>query len=387
MVGRPFEGGDEGHPGLVLALPPLRSCFTVRPIDNEHFIFDRIHDLKAAREEWSVLALSSRNVFASWEWVSTWWDQYGDGRSLLATICRRFDGTPVAILPLYEAAAAPLRLLRFLGHGPGDQLGPIHAPGATPIAARALRELLGSGALAWDALLAERLPGGSDWSGLLGGTVLWRGAVPLLDPEGNSWDELLAARSSNFREQARRRERKLAREHELSFRLTDDPSRLDDDLSTLFSLHSARWAGAGSGALEGERERFHRQFAALALERGWLRLWTMDIDGQPAAAWYGLRFGGIEHYYQAGRDPAWDRYSAGFVLLVHTIREALDSGVSHYSFGLGDEPYKDRFANADPGLETVWVSRNLRGRVGLVTARVALSLPTDVRKRVARLAG
>jgi hypothetical protein len=28
----------------------------------------------------------------------------------------------------------------------------------------------------------------------------------------------------------------------------------------------------------------------------------LEADGQPVAAWYGLRFAGVESYYQAGRD-------------------------------------------------------------------------------------
>src|SRR3712207_8266564 len=52
--------------------------------------------------------------------------------------------------------------------------------------------------------------------------------------------------------------------------------------TTLFRsrLHEARWAGrGGSGSLNARTRRFHEQFAALALERGWLRLWTLELDG------------------------------------------------------------------------------------------------------------
>lgn len=71
------------------------------------------------------------------------------------------------------------------------------------------------------------------------------------------------------------------------------------------------------------------------------------------AAWYGFRFARREVYYQAGRDPAWDEYAVAFVLLAHSIRAALDDGVLEYRFGLGDEPYKPRFAGTGHGLETL----------------------------------
>ena len=113
---------------------------------------------------------------------------------------------------------------------------------------------------------------------------------PVLPVDGRSFDEYLASRSRNLREQVRRRERKLARERDLVFRLADDPEPLDEDFGTLIRLHDARWGGDRAGAFAGPREGFHREFARRALERGWLRLWIMEVDGRPAAAWYGLRF-------------------------------------------------------------------------------------------------
>lgn len=57
--------------------------------------------------------------------------------------------------------------------------------------------------------------------------------------------------------------------------------------------------------------------------RGWLRLWLLDVDGGPRAACYGFRFGGVECFYQSGRDPAWDSSSVGFLVLLHAVRAAL----------------------------------------------------------------
>ena len=150
----------------------------------------------------------------------------------------------------------------------------------------------------------------------------------------DTWDDYLATRSSNFRQDLRRKERKLQRDHELSFRLTADRSRLDRDVDTFFSLHSDRWA-TGSSLLETSRIAFHREFAGVAFDRGWLRLWFLEIDGDPVAAWYGFRYDGIETYYQAGRALAHTDGSLGVVLLAHTIREALADGIEEYRLGPG----------------------------------------------------
>jgi CelD/BcsL family acetyltransferase involved in cellulose biosynthesis len=171
----------------------------------------------------------------------------------------------------------------------------------------------------------------------------------------------------------RRRERKLAKSHELSFRLSDG-ERLEGDMSTLLRLHAARWEDA-SAAFEPELEAFHREFAAIALERGWLRLWICEVDGNPVAAWYGLRYADCECFYQSGRDPAWDEHSVGFVLLAHSIRSAFEDGMREYRFLRGGDAYKGRFADGDPGVETMVVGRGSLGRPAVAAAGAIGRLP------------
>jgi CelD/BcsL family acetyltransferase involved in cellulose biosynthesis len=246
-----------------------------------------------------------------------------------------------------------VRVLRFLGHGPGDQLGPVGDPDDGVPLARALRRSLHR--LDADLLLAEQLPRDQDWHALLGGRRLAEEASPIVRFGADGWEEYLRGRSANFREQVGRRARKLAREHRVAYRLSDGSRDLDRDLDTLFRLHAARWSDAPTNFLADAA--FHRAFAPVAVEQGWLRLWFLDVDGEAVAALYGFRFAGTESYYQAGRSPGWNDYRVGFVLLAHAIRQAAEDGMREYRLLRGGEDYKLRFATADPGLETVAVSR------------------------------
>ena len=347
---------------------------------------ESVATLKELREDWQRLAELSGDVFRTWEWADSWWRHFGGNRRLLLTACRNANGEVEAILPLYEARRRPLRLVRFLGHGAGDHLGPVCAPKSIPAAADALRRALGDRSPEWDVFLGERLPSQEGWAPLLGGTPIRHEASPVLETHALSWDAYLASRSQNFRSQVRRRERRIARDHEIRYRLSEDPSSLDQDMDTLCRLHAARWGEDGSGALSGKREVFHREFAARALERGWLRLWMLDVDDRTVAAWYGFRFGGTEWYYQAGRDPAWDGAAVGSVLFVHTIREALNDGVRAYRLLRGGEPYKDRFASVDPGLDTIAFARGLPGRASVAALARARGMSPSTRRRLSRLA-
>ena len=262
-------------------------------------------------------------------------------------------------------------MLRFLGHGHSDELGPVCAPPDREAAAEALRQTIESGKS--DLFLGNDLPGGFDWADRLGGRVLERTESPVARFEGESWDDFVGARSTKLRRRLRYYERGLAA-HGLEYRLATDPARLEADLDTLFGLHAARW---GESPWFAPARDFHEEFAAIALERGWLRLWFLELEGKAAAGWLGYRFAGVESHYQSGRDPAWDRASVGIVLLAHTMREALADGIDEYRFLRGGEDYKKRFATDDPGVVTVGRATSVRGRAALA-ARTA-------RRRVRRL--
>lgn len=335
-----------------------------------------VRDLDILRDEWTALAAGSGNVFGTFEFASIWWSHFAPtGAAPLVAVARDEHGAVVSIVPLYLSGRRPLRLLRLLGHGPGDELGPVMGSGGGAAAADALRSALACVPGGFDVFVGEQLPATARFAAALGARTISRDGSPVLVLGRSSPQELLALKIG-------RRERKLFRQHRCRFRLADDSGRLQDDLDMLFSLHGARWEGARSTVHA--HEAFHREFATRAFERGWLRLWFLEVEETPRAAWLGFRFGGAESHYQGGRDPAWSAWSIGYVLLVHTIRQAVADGMREYRFLRGAEAYKDRFADTDPGLVTIAVGRGLLGRAAVLAAPV-LRLPRRMlRSRPAR---
>lgn len=328
-------------------------------------------------EEWPLLAERSRNIFSTLEWTNTWWRHYSTGREQRTFACRATDGRLVAIVPLARSTIRGLRALRFCGHGPGDLLAPVcaesdHEPALAGLGA-ALRSMDD-----WDVFVGERMLGEWGVAQALSARPLRTEGNPALAIGGRGWDDILAERSANFRSQVRRRERRIERELGLRFRLTSSAEDLSRDMDLLFALHAARW-GASATRFSVARH-FHLSFAAEALERGWLRLWIAEAGGRPAAAWYGFRYAGVESFYQSGRDPAFDPWSIGFVLLSHSIRAAAEDGMEEYRFLRGGEGYKNRFANVNRWLQTV-----ARGRTPAGHAAVRLASSAGNRPRGRRL--
>jgi CelD/BcsL family acetyltransferase involved in cellulose biosynthesis len=331
---------------------------------------------------WGRLAEQAGNVFATREWLLTWWRHYGNARRQLIGLARA-GGEVVAIVPLYEWWQRGIPVLRFVGHGPSDQLGPICAPRSNGATDAGVSQTLHAVPLKRFVLLAEQVAGDERFGDLSGARSLYREASPVLRFEHDSWDEFVRSHGRNFRQQARRFPRKLSEIGDVSYRLATDPERLQRDLDTLFHLHRKRWGDTASPFLVAEP--FHREFATLAFHRGWLRLWFLEIDGRPIAALHNFRFAGSESFYQSGRDLAFKRQPVGFVLAMHAMREGFEDGVREYRLLRGDEAYKERFATSDPGLETFGLPRGLSAQVMLAAAEKAGNNSLGLRRILDRL--
>lgn len=342
-----------------------RIAEAVRPRTPRHerLRVEKVDDLDALLPEWTTLAGLTRNIFASWEWHRTWWDHFGDDRSLALTALRDERGALRALLPLYLWRERPVKIARFVGNRAGDQLGPICVPSDEASVSRVIRGLLRNAE--WDLILGEQLPGESAWGKRLSGHIARREGSPVVRFQ-DSWEE--TSWSRRLRKELRRDERRLRDTHDVQVRTVTDKADLEVGLDHLFALHRARWP---EGTRFERSERFHRDFARRAFDNGWLRLRIMEVDGRPAAARLGFRFLDVESGYQSGWDPKYADFSIGILLVADTIRSARSDGMKEYRFLRGGEAYKYRFANADPGLETAIFSRPSIS--GLATSGVTLA--------------
>jgi CelD/BcsL family acetyltransferase involved in cellulose biosynthesis len=178
-----------------------------------------------------------------------------------------------------------------------------------------------------------------------------------------SWDAYLATLSANRRQLLRRKERALRRQHAIA--VTDyAEDRLDEGWRYLLALHERRWNGAGGGAFHDARAaRVQRRFAGEMARQQRLWLTTLDVDGAPAAAWYGFESASTVYFYQGGRDPRWAQESVGLVLMSLMIQRAIQRGFRAFNFLRGDDPYKQQWTTASRMTEELVVFRpGWRGR-------------------------
>lgn len=308
-------------------------------------------------------------IFQSFEWLSRWWFHYGKQNHLyIFTIANSHNGNVIGIAPLMIVKTGPLKVAKFIGSGPSDYLDFIVDDGAEELAIASLfDELYARRMREWDILDLQQMPQSSSTGALIGSQAVKR-HLPTLDQTQSichhvilppSWQEYILSVSQNMRSTLARKSRKLEREHHVEIWTVDSHSALAGALETLFELHQKRWTEAGfQGAFATSRIReFHRDVAAVFLDRGWLNLKLLLVEQIPVAAIYMFNYNGTVYYYLSGFDADRQRanYSIGMLMYWHSIRDAIDGGMRVFDFMRGDMEYKSKFGTM--------TARNLRLRV------------------------
>lgn len=336
---------------------------------------------------WRELAELRENPFLTPEWFESWLATHPEEEPFLAVWTDRGDVR--GVLPLVRSTAGRAVRLRFAGARRGDWFTPACRVEDEGRMGAAVGALLARERSTWQLAQLDRVDCDSVWP-----QALWAqpgpGAprvrrrrtdvLPYIRFDGDGYDGYLAARSRNFRSQLGRRRRKLEAEHGLTFRMTVSESELEGDLDILFVLHEQRWSERGGSSLSQDAMRMHRRFAAVALQRGWLRLWIADAGGEPAAAWYGWRIGQRYCYSISGLRDGFERLALGTVLLAHTIERAAAEGAAIYDLMWGDEDYKQRFETGRRHAET-WMLGH-RGHPSWIAAVAADRMLSRARRMV-----
>ena len=315
--------------------------------------------------------------FMSWAWHRACADADPAAAAVCETLVLRVGGgrDVTAILPLHSGPSRFHRVpVRALTWAIGDLGCPDHLDllAARTADVPALVPTLES--LDWEILVLTNLA--SDGGGALvsrlcealsaRGHRVQRDALwpcPYLDLPGD-WEEYLASVTARRRQALRYMDRSLRRRHAVT--ITDyNGDRVTEGWDRLVALHERRWAtDGGAGAFRDPRvDRLHRRFTAELSARGQLWLTSLDLDGEPAAAWYGLTCGDTVYFYQSGRDPKWERESVGQVLIAAMIRRAMERGFKRFDFLRGEDPYKRQWTTTARTTEEVTVfRRGWRGR-------------------------
>lgn len=141
-----------------------------------------------------------------------------------------------------------------------------------------------------------------------------------------------------------------------------EPEQIGASLESIVSAQISRFLASNrvSPLVGPERRAFLQQLSDLLSESGWLKISQLEIDGKPVAWNYGFRFGGSWFWYLPTFEMEYAHVSPGSCLLRLLVEEgAKDTSLRWLDLGLGEESYKDRYANKMRQTRYIRVSRGL----------------------------
>lgn len=293
----------------------------------------------------------AKTVFLTWEWQKTWWDTFGRGDLLLLFAER--NGRVEALAPFFldggmaflvgsggsdyldfiGSAADPELLLALLGKV--RELQPelvgirlYHVPEDSPTsqALESIRQRLPDQVFREESLVA-----------------------PYIDAATVPGALLAAANKHSLRRHEKTLQRAGATTIEHLSHQVPVPAMED-----LFRLHIARWERTPYPSLfhDPQQRRFYLNLAQAGCRSGWVRYSRVLLDGRVVACHLGFLFGDCFLWYKPAFEIELAKYSPGEVLLRNLLLYVHGTGIRYFDFGLGDEPFKARFATGRRVVQT-----------------------------------
>jgi CelD/BcsL family acetyltransferase involved in cellulose biosynthesis len=373
-----------------------------------------LHSFTPLIPAWEALdaTISPRTPFSTPLWNMLWWKHLRGQKRFLRDEFHSFAvfgprGALVAVAPMmltHRPATGPVRVrkLQFFGADPfiTEVRGLISDPLDQIAATRAIIGHLNSRPRSWDWL---------EWFGTTDELDAGQSLVPGVPfkrrmeiPDyflrlARTWEEQKSGLPPNTKEALRKCYKSLERGgHRFSLRIVERPEEVPEALATFFRLHTAR-AQAAEGVshrdvfTQSHTVAFLEDYARQMSERGQLRIFQLEVDGETVATRIGFVFAGDIYLYYSGFDPVWAKHNVMTTLMAETMKWAIEHRFSVLNLSTGEDRSKTRWRPSSVTSRSgTLISPAWRGQVAhwvyedLLSRRLATVLPRTIMARALR---
>lgn len=282
----------------------------------------------------------------TWEWQFYWWESSGEA---LFIILIREQNDLIGILPFIRIRHIFFHTLKLIGSPHSDYLDFIVKKGCEKkvldyFFSEYLKKNRKIGIIELDAI-NERSPHIQILLNELPPSVFKfqksEKTCPYITLPA-SWEAYLKSLSPSMRYFINRKERRIAKNFKAKFGIVKNECELQARMEDFIEQHQKRWNQRDfPGAFQpGAFRQFHNKIAACLFEKGYLKLYYLELDQKPVASFYLFQYNTAVLYYLSGFDPAYAGYSPGLVLMGRVIRDAIENGINEFDFMRGSSDYK-----------------------------------------------
>ena len=322
-------------------------------------IITTIDELHQSRDQWNALA--GHHPFMNWEWMTSWWETFGNNRELRVLVGIGSDGRWKAMAPFFmEKKSLGSNQLQLISSGKAcaDYSGLLAKAESGEWFAQQVARWLNNEhphlicSDHFDLVDLEGLYSSCDLTQLFCAELVAKGFSGHSTSLENCWEAKLCPTWQEFNGQL---SKSFRRKTKKAVQRLDNPTtkvvviQSNDGFEKCWSdfvkLHQSRREMLGQPGCfaEVEFENFLKKAVWRLLERNAAALLLVYVDNLPFAA--GLLMTNETHayMYQSGVDANRIKMEPGHVLNTAMIQFAIDSGKTHFDFLRGDEPYKARW--------------------------------------------
>jgi CelD/BcsL family acetyltransferase involved in cellulose biosynthesis len=346
----------------------------------------RVEDLDPYLDAWDAMAVEAARPLASPKWLMPWIRHAAPQNAQVRTVVVRDGDGLIGLAPFFAQEGSLGRVdIRLFGVPFSERREPLSKPGREDEVAAEVARLLATTEPRPSIVALEGIEESSSWPDLLKRhypgpirPLVARRMVlqtPTLTFNGETFDEWMQSKSSNFRSQMRRMRRQLTEEGG-QVRVTGSDDDIEKDVDSFMSLHLGRWEGrGGSGLADRGMHDMLVDAANELLTEERFRLYLVELGEKPIGAGLFVAGGGELTYFNGGFDEDYGAYKPVLQTILSAVEDSLGRGEKRLDFGGGAQPYKLRFANqTDP---VTWV--NLRPRNARYPITRAQLLKEDLR--------
>jgi CelD/BcsL family acetyltransferase involved in cellulose biosynthesis len=276
-------------------------------------------------------------------WLNAWWRCFGKEMTpLLRSV--RSRNTVIGVAPLMVRGQTAF----FMGDAAiCDYLDFVVAPGEeTTFFTALVRDLRRQGIahLVLDAVRAD--------SAVM--RVLADMTVPLdfrfcADPQDvamvvdlpKTWDDYLQLLRGKERHEIRRKFRRLQEAAAADLRIVEKPIEVTKSMDTFLRLFKKNRPDKAA-FMTADMSTFFQMMAEALVKIDIFKLFTVEIESEPAAAVMCFDYRSRRYLYNSAYDELFAALSVGLLSKVLSIRDAIESGLGTYDFLKGAEAYKQR---------------------------------------------
>lgn len=319
------------------------------------------------RENWKDLLETGeiKTVFLSWEWLYTWWQNFGEDIALrLFTVWRGDRLAGIAPLMLIQKIkwGFKLRLLTNIAYHDPDISGFIVAKEddeALSALCEAIRQTSGD----WQVFELLETPveqvnrilqqGCFSVSEYL---VRTETNLHLFIPINTDWESYYESHHRKHKQGIRRKLTLIESEGKSwSFRRYIGSEVTQERLEEIFTINQF---GNFPETYRTQKQReVHYQLVERMREPGYMDISFLDLDGIPIAFQYGFTSHGRFEGWRLGSDSRYRDYSPGILLLFFNIRDAFLRNLKEVDMLRGLEEYKRRWTVQERNYQHLYIMR------------------------------